>query len=121
MLRPEAPCPSRTTISCFFRPSQTLLLEVPPCLRRPNDAGYGTPRARPTRPARPTSGWRSDGPRSTRDLLAAAVYDPVTVEDFLSMPRTGPDGEPVKLTSNILRNEKWVGVRKGSVKVPNAI
>ena len=37
------------------------------------------------------------------------------------MPRTGPDGEPVKLTSNILRNEKWVGVRKGSVKVPNAI
>lgn len=89
VLKPEAPCPSRTTISCFFRPSQRTMLEVPPCLRRPNDLG--------------------------------TVYPPVTVEDFLALPRTDEDGQPVKLTSNILRNEKWVGAREGSIVVCNAI
>ena len=40
VLKPPVPSPARTTISCFFKPSLDTVLEVPPSLRRPNDAGY---------------------------------------------------------------------------------
>ena len=51
---------------------------------------------------------------------AGEIYDRVTVETFLQMPRTDENGKPVKLTSNILRNGNWVGVRPGSIVLPNA-
>lgn len=87
VLRPEAPAPSRTTISMFFRPGLATAIEVPPSLRRPNDAGD--------------------------------VYQTVSVKDFLTMPRTDEEGNPVKLTSNILKDGRWVGARVGSVCVPS--
>lgn len=81
VLKPSViPSPARTTISCFFKPSLSTILEVPESLRRPNDAGY--------------------------------VYDSVDVATFLQLPLTDDSGTPVKLTSNILRNGSWVGVRE---------
>ena len=80
VLKPEAPAPSRTTLSCFFRPGIDTLLEMPESLRRPNDAG--------------------------------GVYKSVTVAEHMEMPRADPvTGEPIKLTSNILKDGSWVGAR----------
>ncbi|MEO0974857.1 MAG: 2OG-Fe(II) oxygenase family protein, partial [Pseudomonadota bacterium] len=87
VLKPKAPAPSRTTISMFFRPGLATSIEVPPSLRRPNDAGD--------------------------------IYDTVSVKEFLTLPRTDEEGNPVKLTSNILKDGRWVGARPGSVCVPN--
>ena len=36
VLKPSAPAPARTTLSCFFRPGIDTVLEVPASLRRPN-------------------------------------------------------------------------------------
>ena len=86
VLKPAAPAPARTTLSCFFRPGIDTVLEVPESLRRPNDAG--------------------------------GVYESVTVAEHLQMPRVDPaTGEAVKLTSNILKDGSWVGVKPRARKM----
>ena len=82
VLRPEAPCPARTTLSFFFRPSIDMPLEVPQVLRRPNDAG--------------------------------GVYETITVREHMALGRVAADGSALKLTSNVLRDGRWVGVRTRS-------
>ena len=43
---------------------------------------------------------------------AGGVYETVTVAEHMSLPRADPTtGEPVKLTSNILKDGRWVGAR----------
>jgi isopenicillin N synthase-like dioxygenase len=49
-----------------------------------------------------------------------SVYQPVTVAEFLQMPRSDEAGKPLKLTSNVLKDGRWVGARPGASIVPNA-
>jgi isopenicillin N synthase-like dioxygenase len=49
-----------------------------------------------------------------------SIYEPVTVAEFLQMPRSDEMGRPLKLTSNILKDGRWVGARHGASFVPNA-
>ena len=48
------------------------------------------------------------------------VYAPVSVEEFLRMARTDAAGNPLKLTSNVLKDGRWVGARPGASVVLNA-
>ena len=52
---------------------------------------------------------------SLQELLA-----PVSVEEFLMMPRSDADGNALKLTSNVLKDGRWVGARPGASVVPGA-
>lgn len=92
VLLPEAAgrIPARTCLSCFFRP------------------GLQTPIAVPERLA------------EKKKNEAGEIYASCTVEDFLQMPQTDPGGNLVKLTSDILKDGRWVGARPGSVHVKNA-
>ena len=79
VLKPDIPAQGRTSLTFFFRPGVDTLLEVPPILKRPNDAG--------------------------------SIYETITVQDHMRLPRTDAHGNAVKLTSNILKDGRWVGAR----------
>jgi len=98
-----------------------------------NDAYLATPHRvlRPAAPAparttlsmffRPGLETALEVPPSLRAKLndAGAVYDTVSVEQFLRLPRTDAVGNAVKLTSNVLKDGRWVGARPGACVVPS--
>ena len=45
----------------------------------------------------------------------------MTAAEFLVMPRTDEAGNALKLTSNVLKDGRWVGARVGAVKADGMI
>ena len=61
---------------------------------------------------------RSPLPHARTHTDAGGVYESVTVAEHLQMPRVDPTtGEAVKLTSNILKDGSWVGVKPRARKM----
>ena len=40
------------------------------------------------------------------------IYEPITVEEHMAMPRTDLEGNPIKLSSNILKDGTWTGSKQ---------
>lgn len=82
--------PQRMSVVMFYRPGLQTVIEPPASLATSHKNALGS------------------------------VYDPVTVAEFLQMPRSDSEGRPLKLTSNVLKDGRWVGARPGASIVPNA-
>ena len=53
---------------------------------------------------------------------AGGVYETVTVAEHMAMPRSdSKTGEPIKLTSNILKDGTWVGEKPRVRKMTQTI
>ena len=90
VMPPTGVIPQRMSVVMFYRPGLQTTIEPPASLAALNKNALGS------------------------------VYDPVTVAEFLQMPRSDDMGRPLKLTSNILKDGRWVGARPGASIVPNA-
>ena len=90
IMPPSGVVPQRMSVVMFYRPGLQTVIEPPASLAATNKNALGT------------------------------VYEPVTVSEFLQMPRSDEEGNPLKLTSNVLKDGRWVGARPGASVVPNA-
>jgi isopenicillin N synthase-like dioxygenase len=90
VMPPSGVVPQRMSVVMFYRPGLQTVIEPPASLAATHKNALGT------------------------------VYEPVTVSEFLQMPRSDEEGNPLKLTSNVLKDGRWVGARPGASVVPNA-